>query len=102
MKKLPILLPLILAGCQYPIATVSTVDAPPLLRVLGASPNAIVAVDGQSAGSAAAFGAGGKALAITHGTHLVEIRDGGSILFSSPVYFGEGVTKTIALSPGPQ
>lgn len=100
MKTWLFLLPLALAGCQYPATTVATVDAPPQLQVTGAPAGASLIVDGQPAGPASAFGAGGKALVVPHGTHRVEIRDGATLLYASDVYFGDGATKTISLNSG--
>lgn len=100
MKKRFILLTLFLAGCTYPQATVSTVEASPTLRVLGATPTAELFVDGQDVGPARGYGEGGRALSVPHGTHRVDIRDGAVSLYSGDVYLGADTTKTITLTPG--
>jgi hypothetical protein len=100
MRNTSIVLMLLLAACTYPQAIVSTVEASPSLKVTGASQTAELFVDGQPAGLARTFGEGGHVLSVPHGTHHVEIRDGGMLAYGSDVYFGTDSTKTISLAAG--
>jgi hypothetical protein len=89
----------LLTACSYPVASVTTVAAHPMLRIFGAPPSANLLVDAQPAGLAASYGEGGRALVIPHGTHRIEVVDGATTLYSSDVYFGDDATKTIAITP---
>lgn len=87
----------LLAGCSYPHAVVSTVDARPHLSIAHAPPGATLTVDGVRVGDAASFRPGVRALALDRGTHHVVIRDGARVLFDNVVYLGGGTTRTIDL-----
>ncbi len=100
MRHLWLLAAICLAGCSYPATQVSVGGGGPMLRVIGAPPSAVLIVDGVAAGPAQLFGEGGRALAVAHGTHHVEVRDGGGVFYGSDVYFGDDTTKTINLLPG--
>jgi len=100
MKIITTILLLLLAACTYPQATVSTITAAPTLKIVGASQTAELFVDGQAAGLARTFGEGGQVLSVPHGTHRVEVRDGGALVYGSDVYFGTDTTKTISLAAG--
>jgi hypothetical protein len=92
-----LLLVLIAAGCSSPHATVSTVDARPHLQFSNARSTAILILDGATIGPAAIYDGAGKTLVVERGTHQVEVRDGGRILFSGPVFLGGEESKTINL-----
>jgi hypothetical protein len=86
-----------LSACSRPTVAVSTVDANPHLQFSNARPGAVLILDGVTIGPAAIYDGINQTLVVKRGTHQVEVRDGGRILFSQPVYFGGEEAKTIEL-----
>jgi len=91
------LLALGLAACSPPTHSVHTLDEKAQLAIANAPDKAEILVDGTPAGLARTYDGESNTLALTGGTHRIEIRLGGQALYSQPVFFGEGTTKTITL-----
>lgn len=89
---------LLLTGCagEYPTPQVAGVEERPQLAVLGASESAELLVNGVLIGPADDF-SGERTLEVPSGTNLVQIRDGGRIIFEEQVFVSSGVLKTIKL-----
>ncbi len=81
--------------CKVPNTTVQTVDGRSTLRVVGAPAGAILCLDGKPVGNAVAFAGDPNVLSVEPGTHLIEIRSGGSTLLSQRVFFGGGEMRSI-------
>jgi uncharacterized lipoprotein YajG len=86
---------LLLGSCAMPSTTVRTGATRPSLAVAGAPSGSFLYVDGQTAGSAAAYNGHPNVLLVEPGTHDVEIRDGsGRVVYQQRV-FVESEMKTI-------
>ena len=94
---LSLVVALVLAACTYPNTSVNTVDDRAQLQFANASEGAVVILDGALIGPAAQFDGRDKTLAVQHGMHHVEVRDGGRTLYSQDIYLGGDATKTITL-----
>ena len=99
MIKFLHILPLVLlvAACSRPVVTVNTVDDRPHLQFTNAKSAATLSMDGVIVGPAADYDGVHKTLVVNTGTHLIEVRDGNRVLYSSQVYFGGDATRTINL-----
>ena len=86
-----------LGACSYPTTAVTTVDSRPRIAFSNASPTAQARVDGVSVGQAALFDGRKNTLRLTSGTHVVEVQDGGRIIWSQSIYLGEDLLQTIDL-----
>lgn len=86
-----------LAACTYPSTTVQSVDARPRLAFANASPTASLLVNDVMVGPAAAYDGKTNVLRLTSGTHKVEVRDGGRVIYSQQIYLGEDMLRTINL-----
>lgn len=86
-----------LAACANPTVSVNTIDDRPTLQFANAHPTETLILDGISMGPAAVYDGEHKTLAVDAGTHQVEVRDGGRVVFSQSVYFGGGASRTINL-----
>lgn len=93
MKRLALLATLAVA-CVGPSTTVRTVDTRPAIAVVGAPPGAELIVDGLDVGPSARFNGNPNILRLEPGTHDVEIRSGGRVIFTQRV-FVESELKTI-------
>jgi hypothetical protein len=87
-----------LAACSNPVEQVRVVDHRPTLMIQGAPADSELLVDGLSMGSAARFGT--QALAVENGTHLVQVRRAGSIIYSERVFVSGAGLKTLTLPSG--
>ena len=90
-------LPLFL-GCAYPSTQVRSVDDRPSLAVHGASDDSLLYVDGLDMGSARDYDGEDSALVLEKGTHKIEIRAQGKVVFSETLFLGGGQLKTITVS----
>jgi hypothetical protein len=88
---------LLLAACGNPTVRVNTVDDRPTLGFKNAHPTATLILDGVSVGPASVYDGEHKTLLVDSGTHQIEVRDGGRILYSGPVYLGSGEARIINL-----
>ncbi len=89
----------LISGCTYPKTEVKTVEERPTLAIQGAPENAVLYVDGLSMGPAAQYDGRGQVLLLEVGTHLIEIKQGSSLLYSEKAFLGAGATKTITINP---
>ncbi len=87
----------LLAACANPVVRVNTVDDRPTLGFKNAHPTATLILDGATIGPAAVYDGEHKTLLVNSGTHLIEVRDGDRLLYSSPVYLGAGEARIINL-----
>lgn len=86
-----------LAGCQYPTTGVEITDERPTIAFKGAPYGSVVFVDGLAHGSAASYDGVKNSLIVEPGSHLVEVRDGGNVIFSQKVFLGSRATKTFVV-----
>jgi hypothetical protein len=89
-----------LAGCALPNTTVRTGSSPPTLIVKGAPAGSILFVDGLSMGNATQFDGNPKTLAVLEGTHQVEVRLGGAVVYGEKAFTGSGESHTVTVSQG--
>jgi signal peptidase I len=95
-----LLLATILSACALPQTVVQSGSMQPGLIIKGARIGSILFVDGLEAGPAAQFDGKPKVLAVLDGVHVVEIRQGATILFSEKVLMAGGETHTVDVGAG--
>ena len=88
-----------IAGCTYPKTEVKAVDERPTLAIQGAPADAVLYVDGLAMGPATQYDGKEQVLLLEEGTHLIEIKRGGSVLYSEKAFLGSGATKTVTINP---
>lgn len=82
------------AACVGPTTVVRTVDTRPAIAVVGAPAGAALFLDGIPVGDPGEYDGNPGVLRVEAGTHLVEIRVGGTTTFSQRV-FVESELKTV-------
>lgn len=96
MKPILTILALCLAltACNIhnPYTTVRSLDERPGISLSGAPAGAVLFVDGLDMGPAKAY-SGHKALRLEPGSHLIELRQGGTVLFSQRVFIESGLKE---------
>lgn len=83
-----------LAACTYPTENVEVTDERPAVAFRSAPAGSQVFVDGVAMGPADKFDGKKNVLQIEPGTHVVQVRQGGQVLFSQTVFLGARATKT--------
>lgn len=86
-----------IAACQYPTTNVEITDERPTIAFKGAPFGAVVFVDGLEHGSVANYDGVENSLIVEPGSHLVEVRYGGNVIFTERVYLGNRATKTFVV-----
>ena len=87
-----------LGACiQYPTSGVEITDERPTIAFRGAPFAAVVFVDGREHGWAATYDGVKQSLIVEPGSHLVEVRDGGNVIFTERVFLGSRATKTFVV-----
>jgi hypothetical protein len=95
MRRLVAALALWCTACAIPSTTVRVPESRPSLAISGAPAGALLFVDGNSIGDAAAYDGHPAVLLVEPGTHVVDVRDAsGKVVFEQTV-FVESETKTI-------
>src|SRR5262249_54790013 len=89
-----------LSACALPQTTVRTGSAQPSLLVKGAPSGTVLYVDGLAMGPAAQFDGDPNVLAVLEGVHLVEVRQGNSVIYHDRVFLSSGETHPITVLPG--
>ena len=105
-----VLIPLTGCGLMAPVvdpvyqSSTSNVDqgkAEGYIRFVNATSEHEIFIDGTSIGSGEAYDSGGTGtqgvLAVSPGTHLVEIMKGSQMLYQRKVFLGTGVTRSITI-----
>ena len=92
-------LPLLLLACREPVTVTRVVDDRPRILRQGAPAGAVLFLDGQASGAADAYAGRPGVLRVAPGTHRVEVRAGGRLLFSQMVFLGAGEQRTLAVGP---
>ena len=101
MKSLTLaVLVVLLSACALPQTTVKTGSAPPTLIVKGAPAGSILFVDGLAMGNAAQFDGNPKTLAVLEGTHQVEVRLGGTVVYREKAFASSGESHTVTVTQG--
>ena len=71
------------------------------IRFVNATSEHAIFIDGTSIGSGEAYDAGGTStqgvLAVSPGTHLVEVMKGSQVLYQRKVFLGTGITRSITI-----
>jgi len=95
MKTLLMLLALTtaLAGCSMPVTTVRSVENRPGIAIAGAPADALVLIDGVSAGTAASYNGEPNVLIVEPGTHRVVVHQGGTVLFDRQVFVDSEIKR---------
>lgn len=83
-------------GCAMPATTVKTVDTRPSISITGAPQDAALFVDGLDMGIAGQYDGHPKILLIEPGTHRIEIRKDGALIYQQ-VIFVESELKNIVV-----
>jgi hypothetical protein len=81
-------------ACAGPSTVVKTVDTRPGIAVVGAPSGSALFLDGLPMGNPAAFDGDPGVLRVEPGTHLVEIKVDGKVVFTQKV-FVESELKTV-------
>jgi hypothetical protein len=68
--------------------------------VKGAPAGSTLFIDGLQIGSATQYDGNPNVLEVLEGTHQVEIRQGGSVLYSEKTFVGVGETHTVKVNTG--
>ena len=87
---------MLFVGCSMPATTVKTVDTRPSISVTGAPQDAALLVDGLDMGIASQYDGHPKILLIEPGTHKIEIRKDGALIYQQ-VIFVESELKNIVV-----
>lgn len=99
MKKILTLACLVfLSACSYPQTKTTTVNDPPTFVFIGAPDQANLYVNGLLIGPADNYNGKPNSLIVPRGTHLVEIKQAGRILFSEKAFISDGSTKTFEMT----
>jgi hypothetical protein len=71
------------------------------IRFVNATSEHAIFIDGTSIGSGEAYDSGGTStqgvLAVSPGTHLVEVMKGSQVLYQRKVFLGTGITRSITI-----
>lgn len=86
---------LALAGCALPRGDVSIPTLGPRLRVTNAPAGAVLVIDARMVGEASRYQGEPDVLQVEPGTHLVEVRLGGTLLLSQKLFWGSTELRTI-------
>lgn len=78
------------SGCTYPNSKVEQGGPPSGIYFVQAPEAAQVYVDGESAGLAADFDGSERALAVSPGRHVVELKIDGTSILRQDIYVGDG------------
>jgi hypothetical protein len=89
-----------LSACSLPRLTVHSGSSQPNLIVKGAPNGSTLFVDDLQIGPATKYDGNPNVLAVLEGTHRVEIRQGGSVLYSEKAFVGVGETHTVLVIAG--
>lgn len=84
-----------LMGCAYPTSELRVKDDRPSLAIQGASPDAILYVDGLAMGAAQQYNGKESALLLEPGTHKIEVVSKGKTLLQEKIFLGGGEQKTL-------
>lgn len=88
----------LLSACAMPTGTTTSKNENPGLLVEGAPQGAALVVDGLDMGPASAYSRK-RALAVLPGHHVVEIREGKTVIHREEVFVSAGAIRTISV-PG--
>jgi hypothetical protein len=88
-----------LSACALPQTTVTSGSLKPSLMVTGAPSDAVLYVDGLAMGQASQFDGHPRVLAVLQGPHLVEVREGSTVLYHDKVFLSNGETRDVKLLP---
>lgn len=91
---------LAVSACALPETKVQTGSPQPGLFVQGAPAGAVLYVDGLSMGAANQFDGNPKVLTVLEGVHVLEIRQGTTVIFHDKALFSNGETHPIKLLAG--
>jgi len=91
---LTILFPLFISACSMPVTNVRTVDARPGIIIAGAPDDALLIIDGLTAGKASSYNGEPNHLVLEPGTHRVQVQQGGRTLYDQQI-FVDSETKRI-------
>ncbi len=98
MKRIAILiLSLTLVACSTPVTQVQSLDLRPTLSITNAPTGSVLIVNGITVGDAGKISSGKQAIALTPGTHHVEVNYNGRPLINEKIYLGEGLNKTLSV-----
>lgn len=90
----------LLSACSLPQTTVRSGTSQPGLIVTGAPDGSTLFVDGLQIGAATEYDGDPNVLAVLEGTHTVEIRRDGNVVFSQKTFVGAGETHTVLVVAG--
>jgi hypothetical protein len=90
----------LLCGCALPTTKVTTGAAPPTLIVTGAPAGSILMVDGLAMGNAAQYDGHPETLAVLEGSHQVEVRLGGNVVYRERAFVSGGESHTVTVTEG--
>ena len=88
---------LALAACSYPETRVETIDARPTIAIANAAAGTMLVVNGVVIGPAQDFDGNPKTLRLGKGTHLVEIRSNGAVVYSETVFLADDTHRTVTV-----
>lgn len=100
MKYAPVLMiAALVSGCAYPVSGVEQGSGPSSIYVTTAPADAMLTVDGVSAGYAAAFNGKKKAVFLLQpGRHHVLVSGPSSVLFDKEIYVGAGAKVAVEIT----
>lgn len=87
-------------GCAMPVGQTSEVTENPAIAIQGASPTAILMVDGLDSGRAQAYDGTRSTLTVLPGRHVIEVIDQGEVVLHQEIFVDSGVTKTLIVPKG--
>jgi hypothetical protein len=91
---------MMLSACSWFHAKGPRVPDPPQLIVTGAAADSIVFVDDIQKGEAAAANDKPQVVTVSEGTHKVEVRIGGRVVYREDVYVAGGQRRVVTVLSG--
>jgi hypothetical protein len=83
------------SACSYPVTRTTIPDERPTLSLTGVPAGAVLFIDAASIGPADQFLAGVSAVRLEPGTHVVQLRTAGAVIYEQRVYLTGGVYKVL-------
>ena len=90
----------LLSACSLPQTTVRSGSSQPGLIVKGAPDGSTLFIDGLQVGSATEYDGDPNVLAVLEGTHTVQIRQDGNVIFSEKTFVAAGETHSVLVAAG--
>jgi hypothetical protein len=86
-----------LSACKRPWKRAEPVDMRPQIAVANASSTAVLVIDGITIGPASKFDGKEATVRVGKGTHVIEILEGGRLVYTETITLADDITRTISI-----